>query len=673
MPSNNLAAAGITVALAGNPNAGKTALFNKLTGGRQHVGNWPGVTVERREGTFRHGGRQVTVVDLPGVYSLGTYTPDERVARDFLISGGADVVVNVVDASNLERNLYLTTQLLELGVRLIVALNFYDVATRLYEIDVAALAALLEARVVPTVATTGTGVHVLKDAILAAAAEPAPPPRRVDYGPELEPHVSALAEGLDRAGVARARWVAARLLEGDADAAVGVTPLGVAITREAAAMAGHIKRVTREEVDVLMAERRYGFIAGLLKEAVRRRVPVFRLTPSDRIDRIVTHPWWGVVVFLVVAFAVFQAALTAGGPAVAWLQRLVAAIADLTRAGLVSRAPLLAGLIADGVVAGVGNVLVFVPNIFFLFLAIAALEDSGYIARVAFIADRWMHKIGLHGRSFIPLLLGFSCNVPAILASRTLEHRRDRLITILITPLMSCSARLPVYLLFAGAFFGRGGALAVWSLYLIGIILAAASAKLFSKLLFPGETTHFVMELPAYHVPAARGVLLHAWERSWQFVKRAGLLILAVSVIMWGLASLPPGVPFAGKESVLGRMGTVAAVALTPAGFGTWQAAVALISGFLAKEGVIGTLGVLYGVGAEGLPAALREHFTPLAAYAFLVMTLLYTPCVATVAAIKRETGSWRWTLFAVAYGLALAWLAATAVYQMGKFIGGWL
>ncbi len=669
----------ITVALAGNPNAGKTSVFNKLTGGRQRVGNWPGVTVEKKEGFYEHDGATVRVVDLPGTYSMGAYSLDEVVARDFVMTGRPDVVVDVVDASNLERNLYLTTQLLEMGANVVVALNMYDLATKRLRVDAAAISDLLgRVPVIPTVGTTGRGVAELKAAVAAAAAPgPRPAPLRINYGHEIEPHVEkltvALAEIETRPAGLADRWLALKLLEGDEEIRdlAGGTSEGAAVVREAEAFAEHLKNVVGDDAAVAVADYRYGFIAGLIRDAVRSREPSpVRLTASDKIDRVVTNRFLGIPIFLAAAFILFELTFKIGEPLAAALEWTLGWLGAQVSVRGAAFHPLLVSFVVDGVLGGVGSVLVFVPNIFLLFLAIAVLEDSGYMARVAFILDEFMHKLSLHGRSFIPLILGFGCNVPAVMATRTLETRRERMITIMVIPLMSCSARLPIYVLFAGAFFiGRRG-LVVWSLYVLGIVLAVAAAKVFSKVLFPGESAHFVMELPPYRVPTARGALLHAWERSREFVTRAGGIILAASVLLWGLANLPPGVAYASRDSILGRAGALIAPAFRPAGFGDWEPAVALVAGVMAKEAVVSTLGVLYSAGSEGLTNVLRATFTPLSAYAFMVMSLIYIPCAATIAVIRRETGSWRWTLFAAAYTILLGWSVATLVYQGGRLLG---
>ncbi len=680
--SNSAISRYVTIALAGNPNAGKTSLFNiltaPLTGGRQHVGNWPGVTVEKREGSYEYGGAEVRVVDLPGTYSLGSYSLDEIVARDYLMAGEADVVVNVVDASNLERNLYLTTQLLEMGANVVVALNMYDVAEKNLRLDTGQISNLLGVPVVPTVGTTGRGAVQLKAAVAAAANRRRRKPHlRINYGYEIEPHIEKLCAELVTLeelppGISR-RWLALKLLEGDEEtiSLVKGKGAGEALVREAEAAAEHLKGIIGDDAAVAVADHRYGFIAGLMRDVVKPRGPSpARLTASDKIDAVVTNRFAGIPIFLALAFGLFELTFKIAEPVANALETGLSWLGGQVVSWGANAPPLLVSFVVDGVLGGAGSVLVFVPNIFFLFAAIALLEDSGYMARAAFILDEFMHKLSLHGRSFIPLILGFGCNVPAVMATRTLETRRERMITIMVIPLMSCSARLPIYVLFAGAFFAGRRGLVVWSLYALGIALALAAAKLFSKVLFPGESAHFVMELPPYRAPTLRGAVLHAWERTSEFVKRAGGIILAASILLWGLANLPPGVPYASGDSLLGRLGMTIAPALRPAGFGEWEPAVALVAGIMAKEAVVSTLGVIYGAGQEGLTNALRSAFTPLSAYAFMVMSLIYIPCVATVAVIRRETGSWRWTLFAAAYTIGLGWVTATLLYQGGRLLG---
>lgn len=668
----------ITIGLAGNPNCGKTTIFNNLTGARQHVGNWPGVTVEKKEGYFESDGYRFNVVDLPGTYSLGAYSLDEVVARDFILSGGADVVVNVVDASNVERNLYLTTQLIEMGANVVIALNMVDEAEKKYHLDAGGLSELLGIPVVKTIGHLNKGTKELIATVIDVARACTTCDLNLRYGNEIEPHLGEIEDALSdfqTLNDLRPRWVALKLLEEDerVQELVSNNPEGPRLLGNVRNAVEHIRTVVGDDPEVLIADYRYGFIAGLVKEAVRPKEPSkARRNVSDRIDKVLMNRIIGLPIFIALAWAMFQLTFTVANPLVRgieivfeWLGKNLGAV--LTSVGSPS---IVTSFFVDGAIGGVGSVIVFVPNIFLLFLMISIIEDTGYMARVAFLMDKLMHKLGLHGRSFIPMILGFGCNVPAILATRTLEARRDRMITILVNPLMSCSARLPVYVLFAGAFFTAHQGFAVWSLYLLGIVLAVVMAKVFGSTLFRGQMAHFVMELPPYRLPTVRGTVIHMWERGRLFLKRAGGIIFGIVIVLWGLSNLPPGVEYAGENSFVGYIGRAVAPIFGPAGFGEWQSAVALIFGFLAKEVVVGTFGVLYGAGEEGLKTVVQQHFTPLSAYAFMVMTLIYTPCMATVAIIKRETGSWGWTLFTVAYSLILGWTMAVVVYQVGLLLG---
>lgn len=678
----------VVIALAGNPNSGKTSLFNDITGARQHVGNWPGVTVEKKEGRAVHRGREVRVVDLPGTYGLGAYSEDERIARDYVLSREADVIIDVVDATNLERNLYLTVQLLEMGAPVVVALNMVDEARqRGIRVDADKLSRLLGAPVVETVATRNQGVTELLDRALQVAKERealadsreavARAGPVVRYGPEIERELGRLEEMIAALpAVARrygSRWLTLKLLEGDPQITkeVAARPGTAELLREARSAAERLAGLAGEDPEAVLIDRRYGFIAGLVREVVSRsRTVEQRLSLSDRIDRVVLNRYLGLPILLLAMAGMFQFTFAVSEPLVGWVEAAFAWLDSSLSSALKGAPAWLASLLVEGVLGGLGSVLVFLPPIFTLFLAISILEDSGYMARAAYITDRLMHALGLHGKSFIPMLIGFGCNVPAIMATRTLENRKDRLVTILINPLMSCSARLPIYVLFAGTFFAARQGLVIFSLYLLGIVLAIVMGRLFKAYLFRGETSHFVMELPPYRLPTLRSTLIHMWERGSAFVRKAATVIVGVVVLVWALSSLPWGVEYASEESLLGRLGSLVAPVLAPAGFGTWEAAGALMFGLLAKEVVVGTLGVVYGTGEEGLADAIRLHYTPLSAYAFMVMALIYVPCVATIAAIRRETNSWGWTAFAVGYSLALGWMMAVLVYQVGRLLG---
>jgi ferrous iron transport protein B len=667
--SETAKAAQVVVALAGNPNVGKTCIFNNLTGARQHVGNWPGVTVEKKEGHFAHGGETVRVVDLPGIYSLGAYSEDEVIARDYLLSGEAGVVISIIDASNLERNLYLAVQMLEMGTNVVVALNLIDEAkARGIEIDPDKLAQALGVPVVPTVATKKRGMTELVAAAMPRVGESGAP-LRVPYNREIENEVVKLETLIGQYPALTAqlpsRWLAVKVLEGD-DYALGQVRECADILQQRQESARRIEETVGQDVESLMVDGRYGFIAGAVKEAVTKRQTIEeRLSLSDKIDKVVTHRALGIPIFLAAMWAVFEFTFTLGDPLIGYVETFFEWLGGLAGAWITSE--VVASLVVDGIIGGVGSVLVFIPPIFLLFLAISFLENSGYMARAAYVTDRFMHTLGLHGKSFIPLMIGFGCSVPAIMATRTLENKRDRLITLLITPLMSCAARLPVYVLFVGAFFTAYQGLIIFSLYFLGIIMAILMGVLFKKFLFKGEQAPFVMELPPYRLPTLKGTLIHMWERGYSFIRKAGTIIFGVVVLIWVLSNIPWGASI--EQSVIGHLGHLLAPIYAPTGFGTWEAAVALVFGILAKEVVVATLAVVYGVGGAGLTAAIAQHFTPLSAYAFMAMTLLYIPCVAAVGAIKREAG-WRWAGFAVAYTLALGWIVAFLIFQVGRLFG---
>jgi len=540
--------------LAGNPNSGKTTIFNSLTGERQHVGNYPGVTVEKKEGSAVFEGREFDIVDLPGTYSLTAYTIEEIVTRNFIMESEPDVVIDIVDCSNLERNLYLATQLLECGVPLVLAFNKSDLAeARGFRIDCGLLSTLFGVPIVETVGTIGGGLdELLTRALEVAAAGPeaVAQQRLPDYGSELEPHVVQIAREIaHRCELERhSRWFALKLLEGDAETLKRVESLVdkahsgqiAEIIAETASLRKHIEAVCGDSPEVVFADRRYGFISGACTEAVVQTVEA-RHDLSDRIDAVMTNPIMGLPIFIAMMYVVFQLTFTIGELPMGWIESGFGLLSEqLTMLWPKGSESMLKSLLIDGIIGGVGGVIVFLPNIMLLFAGIAILEDSGYMARAAFVMDRWMHKIGLHGKSFIPMLIGFGCSVPAIMATRTLETRRDRMTTMLVIPLMSCGARLPIYALIIPAFFPsawRGPML--WTMYLIGILLAIILARVLRSTLFKGESAAFVMELPPYRMPTVKGLAVHMWERSWMYVRKAGTVILAVSVIMWALAAFP--------------------------------------------------------------------------------------------------------------------------------------
>ncbi|PKL02452.1 MAG: ferrous iron transport protein B, partial [Synergistetes bacterium HGW-Synergistetes-2] len=653
-----------------------------LTGSNQHVGNWPGVTVERKEGRFRSSGDEVTVVDLPGIYSLGAASLDEEIAADYLLRNRPDLAVVVADASNLERSLYLAVQMLEIGTPLVLALNMMDMAAeRGIMIDVERLSALLGIPVVPTVARKKEGIEELKERITRSLREHSAPSLSfaLPYGERLNPLFEALESFLggrpELIPGLSARSAAVKFVEGDVAVLAAAESSGVRNSMDEL-LAEKGRKVEEElgyDLQTAVIERRWGFVSGVTAESVKRDLSLkARLTLSDRIDRVVTSRSLGLPLFFLVTWAIFRMTYALGDPLVELLEGVFESFGEWTGEFFAGAgfSEIVSSFVQDGLIGGVGSVVVFFPHIFILFAFIALLEDSGYMARGAFVMDRVMHLMGLHGKSFIPMLMGFGCNVPSMMATRILEQPRDRMITLLVLPFMSCSARLPVFVLFSGIFFGSYAGTAVFSLYVLGIVVAVLAAKVLGSTLFKGESSQLVMELPPYHVPSFSMVLRHAWERGFLFLQKAGSFILLSVIAVWVLASFPWGVEYGSSESIVGRIGRILAPVFAPAGFGFWQAAVALFFGFLAKEVVVGTLGALLGAGETGLAAALPGLFTPLSAYAFLVMTLLYVPCVAAVAAFRRETGSWAWTLFMIAYTTLIGYGGAVLVYQGGRMLG---
>ena len=685
----------VTVALAGNPNAGKTTLFNNLTGAHQHVANYPGVTVEKKEGWIRREGRELHVVDLPGTYSLTAYTLEERLARSFIIDERPDVVVDVVDASNLERNLYLATQLMELGVPLVLALNMSDQAkAQGYLIDTALLAQLLGVRIVPTVGHRNRGTTELYEAMIEAA-DGGEAPKPVHYGREIERELSDIVPRVESEPALteryHARWVAVKLLEGDEEVTREVTRRAADAAGLLAAVSEAARRIERDFGDTpeaIIADRRYGFISGACLEAVRQTAES-RHTTSDRIDSVVTHGTLGILIFLGLMYLVFRLTFWAGAPLMSLVEMGVNGIGRLVGslwpAGSES---VLRSLVVDGIISGVGKVLVFLPNILLLFLAISILEDSGYMARAAFILDRFMHKIGLHGKSFIPMLIGFGCTVPAILATRTLDTRRDRMTTMLVLPLVSCSARLPIYMLFIPAFFPEAMQTPIlWSFYVLGIVLAVAGARLLRSTVFRGEMTPFVMELPPYRMPTLKGTLIHMWGRGWHFIRKAGTIILGISIVMWALMSYPkpPEADLQGltppevveaelSYSVAGRAGRGLHAVMRHAGFDR-KASTALIGAFAAKEMFVSQMGIMHSLGdpsgedMDSLRAVLKREYTPLEAVCIMLFCLVSAPCMATIAVTWRESGSWGWAAAQLVGLTLLAYVLSLAVFQAGTLL----
>lgn len=733
----------IVVGVVGNPNCGKSTLFNALTGARQEVGNWPGVTVEKKLGTYGHAGRTYEVVDLPGVYSLGAsiqISEDERVARDFVLAGTASLIVNIIDGSNLERNLYLTTQLLEMRVPMVVAVNMMDIAERRgLALDLPALSRALGCPVLQLVAARGTGVAALKEEIADLAERPRPPAVEPAYDPAIETARAGVAAKLEALGIAQPRWRALKLIEGDA-LTTGETNAALEADVEAARAA--VEARLGEDTDIVVADARFGFITDIVQKVLSRPREASR-TFSDKVDHVVLNRFLGIPIFLAMMYVMFVFTISIGGAFIDFFDKAVGAVLVdggtqvLTAIGLPEW---LVVLLANGVGGGIQTVSTFIPIIAFLYLFLSFLEDSGYMARAAFVMDRAMRAIGLPGKSFVPLIVGFGCNVPAIMATRTLESRHDRVLTIMMAPFMSCGARLPVYALFAAAFFPESGQNLVFGLYILGIVAAIGTGFLLKNTVLKGTVSPFIMELPPYHFPTASTVLLRAWDRLKSFLFRAGRVIVPVVVVLSFLNAVGTDGSFNNQDSeksVLSAIGRTLVPVFEPMGMreDNWPAAVGVFTGILAKETVIGTLNALYsqlgaaeapdadpnaatsakeepGVGekvmealatipanlsevvskltdpmglnmsytAEGAGAAEQLKVEPGAfsamaarfdgqagAFAYLLMILLYMPCVAAMGAIYQETG-WRWAVFAASWTTGLGWCAAVVFYQAARF-----
>jgi len=666
----------IKIGLVGNPNVGKTTLFNQLTGLHQHVGNWPGKTVEKAEGYLKFNNNRMDIVDLPGNYALSAHSIEEIVSRDFIVDENSDVIINVIDASNLERNLYLTIQMMELGANLVLALNMNKFARkREYYININELSELLGVPVIEVEATDGTGEEKLLKTVEKVAKNPVDSSRKLVYGNELNEHLSDLQKLIEEDKNllnVPSSWTAIKLLENDDIIIEKVenSSYSTKIFKEVEKLKKHLKTIFGETTEEIIANYRYAFIDGLIKEAVIKP-EIEKTTVTEKIDNIVTNRILGFPIFLAIMWIIFQITFTVGGP----LQNLIdqgfrslgAYILKILGENWFS------SLIVDGIIGGVGGVLTFLPIIFLMFLMISILEDSGYLARAAFVMDIIMHKlVGLHGKAFIPMILGFGCTVPGIMATRTMEHEKDRLLTMLIIPFMSCSARLPVYALFVSAFFTYYQGEIIFSLYFIGIAVAIIIAFLLKNSLFKGMSSPFVMELPSYKLPSLKGVLVHTWERGYGFIKRAGTIILAASVIVWILSSLPMGVEYGAQESITGQIGTFIAPVFAPLGFGDWQSSIALTLGIVSKEIVVATFGTLFGVveSGSGVTTILHGLFTPLSAYSFMVFVLLYVPCFAAIATVKQETNSWKWPLIMVAITTIAAYFVSFIIYQGGLLLG---
>ena len=687
----------INVALVGNPNCGKTSLFNFASGAHERVGNYSGVTVDAKEGHAEFDGYQFNLVDLPGTYSLSAYSPEELYVRKQIIESTPDVIINVIDASNIERNLYLTTQLVDMNIKIVGALNMFDeFEQRGDKLDYDKLGELFGFPMIPTVFKTGRGVDELfRTVIDIYEGRPVPGKSGVrhvhlNHGKYIEQAIDAVKAEIQKNEQIRykysTRFLSIKLLEKDAkveDIAKSL-PNGGDIIAARDKAADYIMRETKEDSETAIMNAKYGIIHGALHEAgCEEGTKTDTYQTTHIIDSVITNRYVGFPLFFLFLYIMFEVTFTLGQYPMDWIEAGVAALGDLTKSTLPD-GPLKA-MLADGVIAGVGSVIVFLPQILILYAFISFMEDSGYMARAAFIMDKLMHKMGLHGKSFIPLIMGFGCNVPAVMATRTIESRRSRLVTILVLPLMSCSARLPIYIMITGTFFAaKYQSLVMLSLYAIGIILAVLMSRLFSSRILKGDDTPFVMELPPYRFPTAKAMARHTWEKGRQYLKKMGGIILVASVIVWALGYFPHddslGQQAQQEQSYIGRIGKAIEPAFRAQGF-DWKLDVSLIAGVGAKEIVASTMGVLY---ADDETVAddtsnspekydvLRQKMqadgiTPLTAFSYLLFVLIYFPCIATIAAIKGETGSWRWAAFAAVYTTVLAWLVSAAVYQVGS------
>ena len=712
----------INVALVGNPNCGKTSLFNIASGAHEHVGNYSGVTVDAKEGFFDFQGYHFRIVDLPGTYSLSAYTPEELYVRKHIIEETPDVIINVADSSNLERNFYLTTQLIDMNVRMVIALNMYDeLESSGNKLDYIKLSQLIGVPMIPTVCRRGEGIDQLFHVIIGIyeggdflsqkgeirseiledlrdwhktyvpdhefgshKEEEDARPRgymrhiHINHGPELERSIEevkkAISQNEDIRHKYSTRFLSIKLLENDKEIEnfISTLPNGKEIIAIRNKETLRIRKVMNEDSEQAITDAKYGFITGALKETFTDN-HLEKEQTTRVIDSIVTHRIWGYPIFFLFLYIMFEGTFVLGDYPMQGIEWLVDQLGNLIRNNM-AEGPL-KDLLIDGIIGGVGGVIVFLPNILILYFFISILEDSGYMARAAFIMDKIMHRMGLHGKSFIPLIMGFGCNVPAIMATRTIEDRKSRLITMLVNPLMSCSARLPIYLVMIGAFFPNCASFMLLCIYTAGILLAVIMARIFSKFLVKGEDSPFVMELPPYRMPTSKSIMRHTWEKGAQYLKKMGGIIMIASIIIWFLGYYPrhdahESVAEQQENSYIGQIGKAIEPVIKPLGF-DWKLGIGLISGVGAKELVVSTLGVLYTNegDVENVNLSNRIPITPLVALAYMLFVLIYFPCIATFAAIKQESGSWKWAIFAAGYTTGLAWLVAFTVFQIGSLI----
>lgn len=662
-----------TIAIIGNPNSGKTTLFNRLTGSNQHVGNWPGVTVDRKTGHISYCGHTVDVVDLPGIYSLSPFTQEEIIAREYVLSDEPDGILNIVDATNIERNLYLTMQLIALGLPMVIALNFIDdCRAQGIEIDCETLSETLGVRVIPISARKGENMEELLRIVAESMKKPV---RQPAYLHGVGAAINRVARALEETPLRHENlpFYALKLLEGDHHVLRLVTlppEVQEMVDTTAAALSSH----GSEDNEMILADALYDFI----EEAVRRSVhrpekPVLTLT--ERLDRVIINKWLALPIFAFLMVLMFWSTF---GPVGSFfsdgLETLIQGmLVPLARNGLeaAGASAWLVGLICEGVLGGVGGVISFLPQIIILFFFLSLLEDTGYLARIAFIMDTLLRRIGLSGKSFVPMLMGFGCTTPAVMAARTMENEKDRRMTIMLTPFMSCGAKLPVYALFAGAIFPQCASFVTISLYVLGILVGIFAGWLLKKTVFRGVSSGFVLELPPYRLPTTRGTLQNMWEKAKDFLTKAGTVIFVMSIAVWLLQHFTPTLQTAADsaDSILGVFGHLIAPIFAPLGFGEWRASVSILTGIIAKEAVVSTMSVLYGVDLSALGGLLSTVFTPVSAYAFLVFILLYMPCMSAFATIKREMGGWKWALGVAAFQTGLAWVVSFLVYQCGSLL----
>lgn len=670
----------IKVGLTGNPNVGKSTLFNALTKSKQHVGNWPGKTVEKKDGYLNYNNKKIQFIDLPGSYSLTAYTQEETITTEFILDKKPDVVVQIVDAQNLERNLFMTIQLVELSAPLVLAVNLDDLARKEGQvIDTKKLSSLLNTPVVVIDARRKKGIKELIGAIIKKSENKKKSEINLTYGTEVNDEMQKIRSFIARNDKTieknELNWITVKLMEGDVrvDQKLTKKPYYIELKSLTEKSVAHLERIFRKNIHNILANTRYGFIKGLTAKVVTCEKNTKKRNFTQTVDCFLTNKFLGIPIFLIVAWFMFQSTFTLSEPLIGLMESFFAYLSEHLSLFLESiQSPYwINSLIIDGIIGGVGGILTFIPIIGILFLIMAVLEDSGYMARVAYVMDKSMQKIGLQGKAFIPMMLGFGCNVPGIMATRALETKKDRLLTILINPFMSCGARLPVYVLFTGAFFSAYQGWVLFSLYLLGILIAIIMGFVFRKMFSKGPSSPFVIELPPYRWPSISGLLIHIWEKIWLFIKKAGTVILAFSIIIWALSSFPANVEYGARESFAGQIGETIAPVFEPLGFGNWESSVALISGFTAKEVVISTFGTIYNTNKGGsLEIALQDNFTPLSAYSFMVFILLYVPCVAVLAVVKRETNSWKWPLFMICYTTLIAWTVSFIVYRGGILFG---